>query len=183
MKEISQKSRESGFTLIELLIVVIIIAVLAAVVVPQFTGTTDDASSSATTANLATLRGAVDLYYQQHGTYPSANIASGGACAGTPGTGAADSVEAFIAQLSLYTNEDGLACSTRSDGSADVYIYGPYLNRNVLPVSITGNNGLIVETNGNLMLTGAAEGTAGAGWRFDNRSGKLIIDHVDFDHL
>jgi len=183
MKEFNNKTRQSGFTLIELLIVVIIVGILAAVIVPQFASSTDDASNSASTANLATLRGAVDLYFQQHGEYPSANIASGGTCAGTAGTGAADTEEAFISQLALFTNGDGLACSTRSDGTNDVYIYGPYLNRDELPVSITGFNDLDVVIDGDLNLTGAAANTADAGWKFDNRSGKLIIDHADYDDL
>lgn len=182
MKVYKFKSRETGFTLIELLIVVIIIAVLAAVVVPQFGSSTDDASDSATAANLATLRGAIDLYYQQHGEYPSANTAAPeGACTdGTAGTGDKDTPEAFIEQLSLYTDEEGGACSTRSEGE---YIYGPYLNRSELPVSITGYNDLEVVLDGNLNLTGAADGTDNKGWKFDNISGKLIIDHEEYDEL
>ena len=183
MKGLNSKRKQSGFTLIELLIVVIIVSILAAVVLPQFASSTDDASNSAWAANLATLRGAVDLYYQQHGEYPSANTASGGTCAGTAGTGAADSEAAFIAQLSMYTNQDGLACTTRSDGTSDVYLYGPYLNKSELPKSITGYNNLEVVTAGDLSMTGAADGTAAKGWKFDNLSGKLITDHVDYDNF
>ena len=176
-------AKQNGFTLVELLIVVIIIGILAAVTIPQFSSSTEDASSSASASNLATLRGAIDLYYQQHGEYPSANLASGGTCAGTAGTGAADSATAFIDQLSLYTDADGLACSTRSDGTDAVYIYGPYMKKPELPVSITGYADLDVVAAGDLNMTGAAAGTADKGWKFDNVSGKLIMDHADHDHL
>ena len=66
----TKKMLQRGFTLVELLIVTIILAILASIVVPQFAATTDDAKLSALDSNLASIRSAVDLYYQQHGHYP-----------------------------------------------------------------------------------------------------------------
>jgi len=60
--------KQSGFTLVELLIVAIILAILAAIVVPQFASSTDDARDSALRSNLSGIRGAIDLYTQQHGS-------------------------------------------------------------------------------------------------------------------
>ena len=72
-----------GFTLIELLIVVIIIAILAAIAIPQFANTSNDAQSSALSANLSTMRSAIELYRVQHkNVYPS--IAASNAGPGAP---------------------------------------------------------------------------------------------------
>ncbi len=121
-----------GFTLIELLIVVAILAILAAVLVPHFSVATQDAKLSALDTTLAHARKAIDLFFQQHGYYPSAVKSSGGACAsgpgGTGGTGGVDSETALLDHLSLFTNIDGVAC-TKSDAE---FRYGPYLNRAVL---------------------------------------------------
>ena len=79
----SNNPDQRGFTLVELLIVVIILAILAAIVVPQFASSTEDAKISALDSTLANIRSAIDLYYQQHGHYPSAVASGGGTCAGT----------------------------------------------------------------------------------------------------
>ncbi|WP_372760391.1 type II secretion system protein, partial [Litorivivens sp.] len=106
--------RQSGFTLVELVIVVLILSVLAAIVIPQFTSSTDDAKRAALDSSLAGVRGAIDLYYQHHGHYPSSVAATGATCpgTGTAGTGAIDTVQAFLDQLSRYSNAAGQTCST-----------------------------------------------------------------------
>ena len=88
------RATQSGFTLVELLIVAIILAILAAIVVPQFAASTNDARASALRSNVSNIRGAIDLYAQQHGgTFPAAVASTGGTCTGgTAGTGAADTV-------------------------------------------------------------------------------------------
>jgi general secretion pathway protein G len=163
---------QRGFTLVELLIVVIILAILAAIVVPQFSSTTDDAKLAALDSTLGNVRSAIDLYYQQHGKYPSAAAATGATCpgGGTAGAGAADSNTAFLSQLGMYTNAAGQACST-SDAT---FKFGPYLKKATLPKNpFTDNETLVVVTAGNLAMTGG--GTTG-GWRFDNKTGKFIAD-------
>ena len=67
---ISRKNR--GFTLIELVVVIIIIAILAAVAVPKFYDRADDAREAATLQSLSTLRGSIELYRADVGSYPSA---------------------------------------------------------------------------------------------------------------
>ncbi len=67
----SQRSNQKGFTLVEILIVVIILAILAGVVIPQFSSSSDEAKLSVLQSDLATMRGAAELYYHQHNsTYP-----------------------------------------------------------------------------------------------------------------
>ncbi len=171
-------TRESGFTLVELVIVVLILSVLAAIVIPQFTSSTDDAKRAALDSSLSGVRSAIDLYYQHHGHYPSSVIASGATCpgTGTAGTGAIDSVQAFLDQLSRYTNAAGQACST-TDAT---FKFGPYYKKDALPADpITGtNNTLVIVNTGDLAMT--ADGTAG-GWKFDNKTGKFIMNHTDYD--
>lgn len=174
IKSIMTSQLQKGFTLVELLIVVIILAILAAIVVPQFASTTTDAKNAALDSTLSNLRGAIDLYYQQHAAYPGQNTAvpSTGCTTGTKGTGTAASSQAFLDQLSLYTDANGKACSI---GDTTTFKYGPYLKKNTLPANpITNSNALSVVSTGNLSLAGAT-GTA-LGWKYDTVSGKFIAD-------
>jgi general secretion pathway protein G len=175
-----KKQIMKGFTLVELLIVVIILAILAAIVVPQFSGTTEDAKKSALDSNLSNIRAAVDLYYQQHGEYPGINTAvstcGGGATKGT-GTGVSgtQAAQAFLDQLSMYTDGDGKACSI-SDAT---YKFGPYLKKNTLPNNpITSVSTLVIETAGDLNMTGDA---TAAGWKYDVKTGKFIANDTAYD--
>jgi len=163
---VALRRRSSGFTLVELLIVVIILAILAAIVVPQFIASTDDAKEAAVDTNLRNMRAAVDLYYQQHSEYPSAN-GDGGNLADTPG--------AFIAQLTQYTDNDGDVNPTKTA----THIYGPYLRRASLPADpIKANNALVIETTGTLPV--AADGGDPGGWKFDNQAGQLILNDAAY---
>ena len=169
---------QHGFTLVELLIVTIILAILASIVVPQFAATTDDAKLSALDSNLASIRSAVDLYYQQHGHYPSANAATGATCpsSGAAGTGAVNTAQAFIDQLSRYSNAAGQTCTT-TDAT---FKYGPYMKKDTLPSnSVTDNSALVISTTGALGMTGNA---TAAGWKFDNVTGQFIADDAANDH-
>ena len=91
------RKHQSGFTLVELLIVAIILAILAAIVVPQFAASTNDARASALRSNLSNIRGAIDLYAQQHNSmFPAAAASTGGTCTGgTAGSGATGSLAAL----------------------------------------------------------------------------------------
>ena len=171
---------QRGFTLVELLIVVIILAILAAIVVPQFAVSTDEAKVSSLDSTLVNMRGAIDLYYRQHGKYPSAATAvpAAGCGTGTKGAGAADSDTAFREQLSMYTNAAGGACSI---GDTTDFKYGPYLKKGTLPNNpISDKNALVVVTTGNLTLAGAGTGATAGGWRFDNKAGKFIADDTAY---
>ena len=167
---------QKGFTLVELLIVVIILAILAAIVVPQFASTTDDANIASLDTSLSNMRAAIDLYNQQHGEYPGANTAVDVACTGTSGTGiggaGATGTQAFIDQMSLYTDANGLSCSIGGTGTA--HPFGPYLQKNTLPANpITAINDLEVIATGDLLMTGTA---VNLGWKFDINAGKFIAN-------
>ncbi len=170
---------EKGFTLVELLIVVIILAILAAIVVPQFTNTARDANISALDSNLANIRSVVDLYAQQHrGVRPAQQAVT--ACTGAPATypAAIETEAAFLNQLALYSNADGVVCHLRNDGTSD-FLLGPYLTKAEIPANpITGDATVAIVNTGDLTMTGA--GAAG-GWRYDTVSGRFIADDTNLD--
>lgn len=58
--------------LLELIIVVAVIGILAAVAVPDLTGMTDKAKIAKIQSDLSSMSAAVEMYYVEHGTYPSA---------------------------------------------------------------------------------------------------------------
>jgi prepilin-type N-terminal cleavage/methylation domain-containing protein len=174
------RNNQSGFTLVELLIVAIILAILAAIVVPQFAASTNDARASALRSNLSNIRGAIDLYAQQHGgTFPAAVASTGGtACTGgTVGSGAASSLAALTEQLTRYSNASGQTCSIQDnngDGTAE-FPFGPYLKSDSLPSNpVTDTAAVKFETSGDLAMR--AQATPGLGWRYDTSSGKFIAD-------
>ena len=73
------RRNQRGFTLVELMIVVIIVGILAAVAIPMYQGATERAKASEAVAALGTVRGAMRVYYAEHGTYVNANFVNGGA--------------------------------------------------------------------------------------------------------
>lgn len=176
--------RNTGFTLVELLIVAIMLAILAAIVVPQFASTTTEGEEAALKADLAGIRSALELYRQQHGSYPGIVAATGGTCTGgTAGAGAVNTVEAVIEQLTLYTNAQGQACDLPVGSS---FPYGPYLKERTLPANPVTDVADVVyvlptaATAGSLSMT--ADG-ASLGWKYDPTSGKFIANDTRNDSL
>lgn len=169
-----------GFTLIELLIVVIIIAILAAIAIPQFANTSGDAQESALSANLSTMRSAVELYRVQHrNVYPSVatsvpttNASACTGAGGTVGTGAAGSNTAFAEQLTMFSSANGDTCSVRDPGN--VFALGPYMKA-IPDDSITNppTHNVVVMATGTLNQTPS---DATGGYQFDNRSGRLVMN-------
>jgi general secretion pathway protein G len=163
-----------GFTLIELLIVVIIIAILAAIAIPQFSSSSVDAQESAMGANLSTMRSAIELYRVQHNnTYPSrfgnAVIAGGNpTCSGTAGAGTADQPQAFIDQLTMFSDINGRTCPVQDPG----FNFGPYL-RAIPTEPITSSNAVTVAT---VAGNSTPNNTTTVGWRFVNTTGTFQVN-------
>ncbi len=168
----SNVKKVKGFTLVELLIVVIILAILAAIIVPQFSASTNDAKAAALQSNLSNIRSAIEFYYQEHGEYPGANLATGATCVNgaAVGTGAANSEEALIAQLTRYTDDDGLACTGKD---ATTFKFGPYI-KGAIPDNPEGTTNTITVVNTGVL--GLASGATG-GWRYDTVTGEFISDN------
>jgi prepilin-type N-terminal cleavage/methylation domain-containing protein len=173
--QFTRSAIQQGFTLVELLIVVIILALLAAIVVPQFASSTDDAKLASLDTTLSNMRAAIDLYYQQHGEFPGELTAVDAACVApaTDGTGVGGltgGAQAFLDQLSLYTDADGGACSIKDAN----FQYGPYLKKGSLPSNpITGVATFVVVDDGDILMAGSA---ADQGWKYDIVAGKFIAN-------
>jgi general secretion pathway protein G len=166
---------QAGFTLVELLIVVIILAVLAAIIVPQFSTATIDAQEAALDANLARMRSAVELFHAQHSSvYPGAAATTGATCptGGTAGTGAANSAQAFMDHLLMYSDATGKTCSVGDT----TFKYGPYLRKGVPNDSLTGKGSaaseIVVTSSGAPIAPAAATG----GWAYDTKSGQIVMN-------
>ena len=167
----SKINQAKGFTLVELLIVVIILAILAAIIVPQFATSTDDAKAAALQSNLANIRSAIEFYYQEHGEYPGRNVATGAVCGvgAAVASGAANSQDAFIAQMTRYTDDEGLACT----GKDATFEFGPYL-KGAIPENPEGSTNTIAVVSAGVL--GLASSSTG-GWRYDTVTGEFIGDH------
>lgn len=161
---------QRGFTLVELLIVVIILAILAAIVIPQFTSATADAQESALDANLAGLRSAIELYKVQHNNkYPGAVAATGATCTvGAAGTGAINTEQAVIDQLTKYSSAAGTTCS----GADPTTLLGPYLRKGIPADPITSSAAIVVATAGIPLAPAAATG----GWAYDVKTGQFVMN-------
>jgi len=154
----------SGFTLVEILIVVVILSVLAAIAIPQFNSSTEDAKLSTLDTDLAELRNAVELYYHQHGaTYPGAKRHTDGAVVAT----AAEAAAAFSAQLTLFTDGNGVSSNTKSA----TYKYGPYMKK-VPKNPFNDLNTIVADIAETDITIAASSGTAG--WKFYTNTGRII---------
>ncbi len=164
---LSCNRRSEGFTLVELLIVVLILGILAGIVIPQFASSTQDARIASLDTSLTSMRGAIDLYNQEHGEYPSAL---------GDGVNLADTNGAFLSQLTQYTDLNGDAQLT-TDAT---HIFGPYLKKAVIPTEpVTQLAALEIITTGALGMT-ASVGDPG-GWKFDNVTGQFIVNDAAWD--
>ncbi len=179
MKAVANKTFklvQRGFTLVELLIVVIILAILAAIVIPQFSSASTDAQEAALDSNLNALRSAIELYKVQHnGNYPGAVAATGATCTvGAAGTGAINTQQAVIDQLTKYSSASGTTCTAfnSSATAANNTILGPYLRKGIPADSITNSAAIAVATAGTPLAPSAATG----GWAYDVKSGQIVMN-------
>lgn len=62
--------RRSGFSSIEVLMAIVVLGLLAALALPRFGNAGERSDEAELRANLASLRTAIALYFQDHGRYP-----------------------------------------------------------------------------------------------------------------
>ena len=62
--------KQKSFTLIEMLIVVVIIGILAAALIPRLQSVQARARDTVRKTDLANIRNALELYYNDNSTYP-----------------------------------------------------------------------------------------------------------------
>ena len=181
-KLVPRGKKSSGFTLIEMLIVMIILGILAMIIIPQITVSTEDAKVSTLKTNLTGMRSAIEIYYAQHG-----NVYPGVKDSGV--TGGAGTSVAFIAQLTQFTDVDGLVSGTKVGN----FIYGPYIKGGALPANpfVTDTdkaNKVSVEATADITTIRAVV-TGGNGWVawptvgifFANDGGASSgVNHIDY---
>lgn len=122
---LSLKRAARAFSLIELVIVVVIIGIIGAIAIPRMSRGAEGAADSALTANLATIRSALDLFATEHGgKYPAFG----------------DLPNALI----QYSDEAGTTFVAVRDAT---HIYGPYL-RAIPPLPVGPDKGNAAFVNG-----------------------------------
>ena len=154
---------QQGFTLVEILIVVIILAILAGVVIPQFSSSSDEAKLSVLQSDLASLRGAAELYYHQHNsTYPG-DVTSNY-------SGHATNDLWLVDQLTLYTDVNGEAVAVKDA----THKYGPYIKKGIPVNPFNDLNTVEVDDTVTDLTTATDDG--GHGWKFYTQTGQLFAD-------
>jgi prepilin-type N-terminal cleavage/methylation domain-containing protein len=94
-----------AFSLIELVLVVVIIGIIAAIAIPRMSRGASGSRNANLTANLDTLRRAIELYRVEHNNVPPA-------------------LTMIVADLTLYSNSDGSSAQGNADAT---HPFGPYL--------------------------------------------------------
>lgn len=161
LMETIRRKRRAAFTLIEMLIVIVILGILAMIIIPQVSTSTDDAKLNTLRTNLGAMRSAVELYYAQHnGAYPGAVLG-----------GAATPAEAFVQQLTRYTDAAGTIGATKTA----VIKYGPYIKGTSLPQNPFNDlNTVVVDTTTANITVKAGSGVGG--WKFYALTGVLMAN-------
>lgn len=164
--------RASGaFSTIELICALVLLAVLAALAIPKLTRAASYSPDDELRRNLAVLRMAIEMYYDQHGAYPGATAAGGA-------FGRAGSAAAFVNQLTRYTDAQGRV----SDQPGGEFRYGPYLRNGIPPCTLVADperyRAVILAASGE---PANGRGAGAVGWLYDCQTGHISIcaDGID----
>jgi prepilin-type N-terminal cleavage/methylation domain-containing protein len=159
--EMKNLKNQEGFTLIEMLVVVIILGILAMIIVPQISVSTDDARLNTLQTNLNSIRSAIEVYAAQHANrYPGTYSEADGTTATTTD---ALAKQAFIAQLTQFTDINGMANGTKTA----TFKYGPYLKTGTLPLNPFNDSGDVLCDFDQADITAArTPAGAGEGWQY-----------------
>jgi prepilin-type N-terminal cleavage/methylation domain-containing protein len=153
--------KKVGFSLVELVVVIVIIGILAAIAIPRLSRGASGASQSAVTANLATIRSAINLYAAEH-----KNVFPGPDAAG------------FVDKLTKFSDLNGNVTATRDA----THIYGPYLMS--IPPCPVGENAGGAKANEVLVVTSSPPTPApagGQGWVYNATTGEFLPNTTQAD--
>jgi type II secretion system protein G len=116
------KKSKQGFTLIELLVVVAIIGLLATLSIVALNNARARARDARRVADIKQIQTALELYYNDQGSYPTANIIS----AGTVATNSIVYMGTVPTAPTPFDNTSGTACNATNNlytytGTAQTY--------------------------------------------------------------
>jgi len=158
-----------GFSLVELVIVVVIIGIIAAIAIPRISRGAGGAGEAALRGNLKALRDAIDRYAAEHdGDFPGSKADGLG--------GAANSAQAFINQLTKYSDAAGGV----SLSPAATHTLGPYIRR-IPPLPVGGNqgkDGVAIDASNTPPLVVVSSD----GWVYNPTTGEIIANSDDPNH-
>ena len=157
MRTAKTATARQAFTLIEILIVVIILGILAGIVIPQFTSATAGAKSAGVDTTAQTLRGAVQLYYYQHG----------------------DKLPPVGQFWRLMTTQTDASGNAYVAGTSSTGPFGPYMQQ--VPVNALNQSSTVIDAN---IVPGGTAGSA-CGWEYDYNggNGSGMVHGTDTDFL
>jgi prepilin-type N-terminal cleavage/methylation domain-containing protein len=140
-----------AFTLVEILIVVIILAILAGVAIPQIAGVTSVSRETNLKENLSKIRAQLQVYRNQHSSFPDANQ--------------------FADQMTKYTDFDGGVSDTKDQ----VHRFGPYLEQ-MPPNPVTKDATVRAAAQPNQHQP---PGDINGGWWYNEVTGAFYADLTD----
>ena len=157
-----------GLHLVEIAIGIVLLAVVGAFTLPRFSQAAPESQRPPLRASLDTLRNAIERYCYDHVAWPGQK---------TDGQNPGGSAAALIAQLTQYTDRDGIASPERTAR----FCYGPYLREGLpgCPVgSAVGRRGVHVVRGD--ALPGCVP-DADAAWIYNCDTGTIVAnsDAVD----
>jgi hypothetical protein len=117
-----------GVHLVEIVIAVVMLAVVGAFTLPRFSQAAPESQRPPLKASLDTLRNAIERYCYDHVAWPGQK---------TDGENPAGSAAALLAQLTQYTDRDGIASPERTAR----FCYGPYLRDGLPDCPVAGAAG------------------------------------------
>ena len=132
-----------AFSLIELVIVIIIMGVISAIAIPRMMKGAENADVTGLQADLAVLRGSIEMYRYEHAAFPAAL--------------------SIVAQLTTITQKDGLPWASGEK-------YGPYVVK-IPPLKTgihKGDTGIV-----GIAGPPAVENAGANGWLYDESVGSI----------
>ncbi len=160
-----------AFSLVELIVVVVILGVLAAMAIPRFSHGAVNQTEDDLKTNLAVLRTAIEMYYNDHGAYPGQQSAGSA-------TAEASAAAAVIRQLTQYTTAEGKARAT----GGEEYCFGPYLQNGIPPCAVSvGRPSASLHLIVGRDMPGFTQHATDAGWVYNYETGYIAANSPGVD--